>query len=240
MADKIITIIPARGGSKRLPGKNIKPLNGKPMIAYAIRAALEAKGVDRVIVSTDDKEIAAIAKKYGAEVPFLRPTELATDTATTVSVLQHTVNWLKESEKYDTDTVVLIQPTSPLVLSEDIDQAIEKLQATDANSCLSVCEIKERPEWMYEFVNGKVKPYLALEMREIRSQDLKKLYRINGAVYAIKKDFLMKNSRVIDDKNMEAIIMPPERSVDIDELADFLLAEVLMKQLNDKKENTKN
>ena len=235
---KVIAIIPARGGSKRLPRKNIRPLNGKPMIAYAIRAALGAKGVDRVIVSTDDKEIAAIAKKYGAEIPFLRPMELATDTATTVSVLQNAVNWLKEKVDYEVDIVILIQPTSPLVLPEDIDQAIEKLQATGANSCLSVCEIRERPEWMYEFVDGKVRPYLALETREIRTQDLKKLYRINGAVYAIKKDFLMKNGRVIDDKSMEAIIMPPERSVDIDELQDFLLAEILMKQLNDKKENT--
>jgi len=135
----ILCIITARGGSKRLPGKNIKLLLGKPLIAYGIEAAKKSKYIDRVIVSTDSEEIAAVARGYGAEVPFMRPMELAQDDTPSVPVLQHAVNVVEEAG--DTvDIMVLVQPTSPLVLASDIDAAIEKLVASGAPTCVSVSE----------------------------------------------------------------------------------------------------
>ena len=159
---KIIAIIPARGGSKGVPRKNIKLLNGKPLISYSIRAALKSKFIDRVIVSTDDKEIAEIAKRYKAEVPYLRPAELAQDTSPTLPVLQHAVKYLEEKENYKTDLIVLLQPTTPLILASDIDSAIKQLIKTKTNSCVSICEISERPEWMYIFKGNKIKQFLRM------------------------------------------------------------------------------
>src|SRR6266404_128898 len=123
---KILCIIPARGGSKRLPGKNIKPLNGKPLIGYAIEAAKGSKYIDKVIVSTDDEAIAAVSKEFGAEVPFMRPAELATDTAASIEVLRHAVAFIENLEE-KVDVIVLIQPTVPGVLAVDVDAAIEKI-----------------------------------------------------------------------------------------------------------------
>src|SRR3989338_1584602 len=137
---KVICIIPARGGSKRVPRKNIKLLKGKPLISYAINAAKQSKYIDRVIVSTDDQEIARVAKKYGAEVPFMRPADLATDTALGLPVIQHAINYVESVDKDEVNFVVVIQPTSPMVLSQDVDSAIEQIVKTKANSCVSVCE----------------------------------------------------------------------------------------------------
>lgn len=228
---KILAIIPARGGSKGVPRKNIKLLNGKPLISYSIRAALKSKFIDRVIVSTDDKEIAEVAKRYKAEVPFLRPAELAQDTSPTLPVLQHAINFLKNEENYKIDFVVLLQPTTPLMLASDIDSAIEKLVQTKTNSCVSVCEISERPEWMYVFKGSKIKPFIQINEKTGRRQDLPKTYRLNGAVYVIKKDVLMKKNKIIDKDNLSAIIMPIERSVDINEPVDFPIIEAIIKQI---------
>ncbi len=224
---KIITIIPARGGSKGVPRKNIKPLNGKPLISYAIMAAKRSKYVDRVLVSTDDKEIAKISKKYGAEVPFLRPAELATDTAQTKPVLQHVITCLEREEGYKPDVVILIQPTSPSVLSGDIDTAVEKMFKTKTNSCVSVCEISERPEWMYVVKKGMIKLFMKSNIKSTRRQDLPVIYRLNGAIYVTKKDVLMKKNKIIDEKS-SSIIMPKERSFDINTFMDFKIVETLM------------
>lgn len=233
VSKKIIAIIPARGGSKRVPRKNIKLLNGKPLISYAIKAAKKSKYVDRVIVSTDDLEIASVAKKYGAEVPFMRPAELATDTALALSVMQHAINYIEAVDKNKVDLVVLIQATSPMVLSEDIDAAIERLIEIKANSCVSVCSIAERPEWMYEFRGQKIRPFIKTKGEEIRrSQDLPKLFRLNGAVYVIRRDTLMKKGRILDKDNATAIVMPRERSFDIDEPIDFKIIESMWSKTN--------
>src|SRR3989344_3100429 len=177
---KILCIIPARGGSKRLPGKNIKLLNGIPLIGYAIRAAKGSQYIDKIIVSTDDEEIARVSREQGADVPFMRPAELASDTATVVEALQHAVEQTEvDGEHFD--LVVLIQPTSPGVLARDVDEAIEKLEESGANSCVSVCEITDRPEIMYRLAHdGRVTPYVA--EAAWRSQDMQELYRLNGAV----------------------------------------------------------
>lgn len=218
----------ARGRSKRLPGKNIKVLNGKPMISYGITAAKSSPYVDEVIVSTDDEEIARISREYGANVPFMRPAELATDTATVVATLQHAVNHAESAgEHYD--LVVLIQPTSPGVLSTDVDSAIEMLELSGTNSCVSICEITDHPEIMYRRASdGRITPFIA--EAGWRSQDMQELYRLNGAVYVAKHDTLMEKGKVYDNDSCVAIVMPRERSVDIDTEFDFKIAETLMKK----------
>lgn len=227
--DIIVVIIPARGGSKRLPGKNIKLLNGQPMIAYAIKAAKKSKIKQRVIVSTDDRKIANLAKKYGAEVPFIRPVKLATNKAKSVDVLKHAVKFIEAENRGKIDIIVLIQPTSPLVLPEDINQAIETLNTTHTNCCVTVTKMTQRPEWAYTVKNRRAKPYLLTCKSQTRGQDLPGLYYLNGAIYAIRRRTLMEDSLIIDNNSLSAVIMPRERSVDIDELFDFNLAEIILK-----------
>lgn len=223
---KILLTIPARGGSKRLPGKNIKMLGNKPLIVYAVAAAKESKYVDRVVVSTDDEQIAHIAKEAGAEVPYLRPAELATDTAPVVEVLKHMVRHVQENEGYNPDVHVLVQPTTPFVLSDDIDKAIETFFTTGANSCVSVCEVTERPEWMYQLRDNMAVPFI--DTPALRGQDLPPLFRLNGAVYVTNMEVLMEKNVVFDNSNCAAIVMPRERSVDIDTPLDFAVAEQLL------------
>lgn len=236
---KILLIITARGGSKRLPGKNTRLINGKPMIAYAIEAAKKSKYVDRVIVSTDDEKTAKISKKFGAEIPFMRPAELATDTASSLAVLQHAVNWMESKEGFKADIIALIQPTSPLVLAEDVDATIEKMIYTKSNSSFSVCEVHHRPEWMFFVDKNKTKPYIVDVPETARSQDFPALYTTNGAVYAMKRDLLMKRNMIRDRKNSCAYIMPVDRSIDIDTQIDFELTKILFKNINNKKSRKK-
>lgn len=229
----IVAIIPARGGSKRLPRKNIKVLSGKPMIAYSIEAARKSQLIDRVIVSTDDKEIAEIAKKYGAEIPFIRPNDLATDSASTIDVLKHAITFLESHSHDKIDLIVLLQPTSPLITESDIDNAINKIIQTNTTSCVSMCPISERPEWMYSIKNEKPKPFGEKHDIILLTQDLPKLYKINGAIYVSHRDVIMKQNLILDEKNLSAIVMPRERSIDIDTMTDFLIAETLFKARQD-------
>ncbi len=229
---KILAIIPARGGSKRVPRKNVKLLSNKPLISYTISAALKSKYIDKTIVSTDNKEIARIARQYEADIPFIRPSELAHDDSTTLSVLKHAVKFMEKSKNFKPDLVILIQPTSPLVLAEDIDMAIEKIIETKTNSCVSVCEISERPEWMFHLSeSGKIRPFLKKKNKITNSQQLPKVYRLNGAIYITRRDILIKNNIIIDEDSSSAIVMPPERSIDIDRPIDFIVAEALIKTL---------
>jgi CMP-N-acetylneuraminic acid synthetase len=215
-----------------LPGKNIKPINGKPLIAYAVEAAKGSAYVDRVVVSTDDEAIAAVAKEFGAELPFMRPEELASDTATSLAVLQHAVSAV-EADGQHYDLVVLVQPTVPGVLSTDVDAAIEKLVATGANSSVSVTEITERPEWMYRLDTlGRASTYV--EHSDARSQDLEHLYRGNGAVFVMRHSTLMEKGMILDHDNNAAVIMPRERSLDIDTPHDFFMAEQTLMRLQEK------
>lgn len=224
---KILCIIPARGGSKRLPGKNIKLLNGVPLIGYAIRSAKGSQYIDKVIVSTDDEEIARVAREQGAEVPFMRTADLADDIAPTLPVLQHAVTFFEEKgEQYD--LVVLIQPTVPGVESNDVDTTIEKLIEADVHSAITVCPIINPPEWMYRLeADGRLQKYI--EASAVRGQDLEKLYIVNGAVYVTEHDTLMEGGKIVDNDSCAGIIMPRERSTDIDTLADFQIAEMMLK-----------
>jgi CMP-N-acetylneuraminic acid synthetase len=230
---EILAVITARGGSKRIPGKNIKLLNGKPLIGYVIAAALASKHINRVIVSTDDKKIVNIARKYKAEVPFIRPKDLASDNSTSLSVLQHAVKYLDDKESYMPDFVVLLQPTSPFVLPADIDRTIEKIMVNKTNSCVTICEASEKPNWMVNFTkkgSDIIKPFY----KNIQGKLPSLVYRINGAVYVTKIDVLMKHHKIIDENSTSAVVMPMERSVDIDLPLDFIMAEVIIKYANNK------
>lgn len=227
---RIVAIIPARGGSKRIPQKNLKELLGKPLISYSIEAALNANLIDRVLVSTDHKEIARISKESGASVPFMRPPELAQDDTLMIPVIQHAVNFL-EKNKEKPDIIVMIQATSPLTTSKHIDEAIEKFLEEKMNSLASVKKVKERPEWMFERKEKKYSPFQ--EFTDARSQDLPELFCLNGAINIASYETLMKKGLLLDPDSVTCYVMPERESVDIDELQDFEIAEFLMKKIKD-------
>lgn len=224
MNKTFLAIIPARGGSKRLPRKNILDLCGKPLIAYSIEAGLKSKYISEVIVSSDDNEILTISKEYGAET-INRPEYLANDTATTFDALEHTINSL---EKYD--YIVLLQPTSPLRNQKHIDEAIELLNKKDADAIVSVCEMEHSPLWSNTLPqNGSMKNFLRKEILNKRSQDLEKYYRLNGAIYICKTDKLLENKGFFLEENIFSYIMDRKNSIDIDEEIDFFIAREYIK-----------
>ena len=226
----VLGLIPARGGSKGLPRKNIKPLLGKPLIAWTIEQALASKYLDIVVVSTDDKEIAEISKKYGAEVPFIRPKELAEDNAKGIDVVLHAVDWLTENAKQKQyDLIILLQPTSPLRRSEDIDKAIELLFLREAKAIVSVCEVDHHPLWSNILPDdGCMKDFIKPEVMNKNRQELPKFYRLNGAIYMAYCDYLKKQKNFFCKKTF-AYIMQKDKSIDIDSEIDFKLTEILMK-----------
>ena len=221
-----ISIIPARGGSKSLPRKNIKKLLGKPLIAYTIEAAKKAKKLGRIFVSTEDKEIAKVAKKYGAEV-IDRPIELAADDTPTYKVLQHAVRKIGNVE-----TVVTLQPTSPIRDPKDIDRAIEMLK--DNDSVASVCEIDYHPYWTKKIESGLLVPFVASDKEYYRRQDMPKAYRLNGAIYVTKSNVIMVKNSIFGEKVIP-LVMDEMHSIDIDTELDFLAAEAALKKLGKKK-----
>jgi CMP-N,N'-diacetyllegionaminic acid synthase len=227
MNKTFLAIIPARGGSKRLPRKNLLDLCGKPLIAWSIEAALKSKYISKVIVSSDEEEILNIAKEYKADF-IKRPDELASDTATTFDALNHT---LENVEKYD--YVVLLQPTSPLRTEKHIDEAIELLKEKNADAIISVCEVEHSPLWSNTLdENLDMSNFLRDEVLNKRSQDLPKYYRLNGAIYICKTDKLLENKGFFLKENIYAYKMNKKHSVDIDEEIDFIIAEKLMQHNN--------
>jgi CMP-N-acetylneuraminic acid synthetase len=227
MDKKIIAIIPARGGSKGIPRKNIKLLGGKPLIAYSIEAAVKSRYIDRVIVSTEDEEIAEISKKYGAEV-IERPLELAQDDTPSLPVFQHVIKYLEEAEKIHPKIIVILQPTSPLRLVEDVDATVEKFLQSNCNSVVSLCEVEHPPHWMYTLSEeDRVMPIIEGAEKVTRRQDAPKVYRLNGAVYVAYRDIIMEENKVLGN-DTRAYIMPPGRSIDIDTEIDLKLAELMM------------
>jgi len=227
--EKILAVITARGGSKGIPQKNIRPLLGKPLIAYTIQAALQSKTLNKIIVSTDDEDIANVSKQYGAEVPFLRPKDLATDTATSLSVLQHAVRYLAEKEGYLADIIVCLQPTSPMRSAEDIDQAVTLCTSTSSDSVVSLCQAEHHPYWMKKVVGDRVYPLMEVDNDKYpRRQDLPPAYQLNGAIYVTGRKILLEKERILGENTL-AYIMPQERSIDIDTLIDFKLAELIMR-----------
>lgn len=226
--NNILAIIPARGGSKGVPRKNVKDLNGKPLIAYTIQEAKKSKYIDRIIVSTEDEEISLISKAFGAEVPYLRPEELAQDDSVAVDCVIHMLEWLKSNEKYIPDYVCLLQCTSPLRTFEDIDGTIEKMMITCMDGAVSICEAEVNPYWT-NVLNGDKLEYFLEEGKKIsRRQDLPKVYRLNGAVYVINNEILLKE-KTFETNNITGYVMSNEKSIDIDDDFDFNIAKMLFK-----------
>jgi len=227
----VVAIITARGGSKRVLHKNIRKLAGKPLIAYTIEEAKKSKTLDRVIVSTDDKKIAKISRACGAEVPFRRPSRLARDTSHSPAIIKHAVRYLESKENYRPDIIVVLQPTSPFRRAQHIDEAVRKMIETGADSVVSVCEVAEPPYWMKRLVKDKVIPFVKskIDYHILERQQLPKVYRLNGAVYVVRRDFLMKENKIIGG-DIRAIIMNQMHSLDMDTLLDFFLAEIVIKE----------
>ncbi|MBM9603017.1 acylneuraminate cytidylyltransferase family protein [Desulfopila inferna] len=224
---RILALIPARGGSKGLPGKNIRNLHGKPLIAWSIEAAMKSNYIDRIIVSTDSADIATIAEEYGAEIPFMRPTELAADNSSGIDVCLHALEWYSnKSDIYD--LLLILQPTSPLRTASDIDAAIETLGAKQAKAVVSVCETDHHPWWSSQLPqDGNMENFIRPEVLNKNRQELPNYYRLNGAIYLIETKLLRKTHSFYGPDTF-AYIMPPERSIDIDSLPDLLLAEAYL------------
>jgi len=217
-----LAIIPARGGSKRLPRKNVLELAGKPLITWTIEAALKSKYIDKVVVTSDDQEILGISEKQGADV-VKRPDELASDTATTIDVVNHVVENIKEY-----NYIVLLQPTSPLRNEKHIDEAITLLEAKSADAIVSVCEMEHSPLWSNVLPeNGSMKDFLSDEVKNKRSQDLEAYFRLNGAIYICKTNRMLKEKTLFIKDNIFAYKMDRKSSVDIDEEIDFELVKVI-------------
>jgi len=229
---KILAIIPARGGSKRLPRKNILPLAGKPLIAWTIDEAKKSIFITDIVVSTDDIEIADISKMHGAKVPFLRPDILSNDTATSVDVVKHCIDFCDRELGKKYDFVLLLQPTSPLRTVEDIDGSVELLVKKNADSVISMCMCEHSPIWTNTLPSdNNINNFDRVDFKNIRSQDLPTYYRYNGAVYLTNIKRLLDENVFSFSTNSFAYIMPTERSVDIDSEIDFRLAKVIIEQI---------
>ncbi len=226
---KILALIPARGGSKGLPRKNVRNLCGKPLIAWTIEQAKKSKYLDKIIVSTDNEEISSVSRQYGAEVPFIRPKELATDTAKMVDVIKHGLDWLKDNS-YVYDIFVLLQPSSPLRLDEDIDKSLELLFSKDALAIVSVCEVDGDKNLVNSIPeNGNMKDFIDSDTANRNRQEFPQFYRLNGAVYLAYPDYLRKQNSFFGAATF-AYIMPRERSIDINTEIDFQFVEFLLQK----------
>jgi N-acylneuraminate cytidylyltransferase len=227
----ILGVIPARGGSKSVPYKNIAMLNGKPMLAYTIEAAKKSRRLTEFLVSSENPEIIAVAKQYGAPVPFVRPAQLATDEAPSLPVVQHAVREMEALKNLTYDIIVLLQPTTPLRRPEDIDAAIEKLVSTGADSVVSVCDVGAyHPARMRQIIDDRLVELPIREPKEmLRRQDLPPVYIRNGAIYAVKRDVVMLQHSMIGQVCCP-YIMPDEISVNVDSKLDLLVAEILLRQ----------
>jgi CMP-N,N'-diacetyllegionaminic acid synthase len=223
---KVLAIIPARGGSKGVPGKNIKLLSGKPLIAWTITEAKKSKFIDRTIVTTDDDKIIKVSKEWGAEVPFKRPEHLSQDDTPGIEPVLHAMDYFKDYEY-----IVLLQPTSPLRTVEDIDQSIRMCITNDKDSCVSFTESNSTPYWMYHISSdGKLKQVIDQKNIPYQRQKAEKVYELNGAIYVCSAG-LLKRSRSFIHEDTLPYIMPQERSVDIDTMEDFHFCEYLVNKL---------
>lgn len=220
----VLGIIPARGGSKGLPRKNILNIAGKPLIAWTIEEAEKSKYIDRVILSSEDEEIIQVAISWGCDVPFRRPKELAEDHSPTNDVIKDIL--IKLSTRYD--YIVLLQPTSPLRIVKDIDGCIERCVKQRVNACVTVTQAEKSPYWMYYLDSSdSMQPLLDSEDNKLRRQDLPNIYALNGAVYVVQCQSFIENRNFLTGQTL-AYVMPKERSMDIDTELDFHLANFLL------------
>lgn len=218
-------LIPARGGSKRIPRKNVQSFNGKPLIQWTIEAAMKSSLLDEVVVSTDDSDIAELSRSLGVRVPFMRPKRLATDHASGMLPVLHALDFFPDATR-----ILLLQPTSPLRIDTDIDGIIDMQNRTQASSIVSVSKCQVHPSWMFRLDCEERLTSPFEEHKDTRSQDLETFYRLNGALYLATRDFIVQNNSFIGEETL-GYRMPETRSHDIDTLLDWKLAEFAQKAL---------
>lgn len=225
-----LAVIPARGGSKGLPGKNLALVAGKPMIAYSIEAARQSSVVDRVIVTTDCPRIAETARSCGAEIPFMRPPELATDDAPSRAVWKHAIGWLAENEGYRPARTFLLQPTSPLRTAGDLERAVELMIERRADWVVGVTRAKEPSIWLSELSDrDRLAGYAEASVQQTQRQASREVYLPNGALFLARASVLMSSERLYTEQTY-AYVMPEERSVDVDSAWDLHLADLVLKE----------
>lgn len=226
----VLGLIPARGGSKGVPGKNIKDLCGRPLLAYTVQAALTARYLDDLIVSTDSPEIAEVARSLGVEVPFVRPTELATDSAKAIGVIQHALRFMEDSREREYDLVAYLEPPNPLRISEDIDRCLELFKEHLPDSVVSVQEANQfHPILMKKIVNGRLRPIWKEEPEGVPRQLYEPTaFMRNGAVYVFRRERILAGEMYGDD--VVPYVMPVERSVCIDDMIDWVVAEAWIRR----------
>lgn len=223
----ILAVIPARGGSKRLPGKNIRLLGGKPLIAWTIEPALQSGLFCDVLVSTDDPAIADVAKHYGAIVPWMRPKELATDTAGSVEVALHAIDWY-ESNKAPLDAIALLQPTSPFRTQKSMEESISLFIAGGRRPVVSMTPAESHPAWCFRLRENVIAPFLSWDEANKRSQDLEPAYVMDGCLYIISTNELRAIHSFITDHTIPYIIKTTREAIDIDTEDDWIAAENIL------------
>ena len=226
---EILAVIPARGGSKGVPCKNIRLVANKPLIAWTIESAQAANLINRVVVTTDSEAIADVGRQYGVEIPFLRPAALAQDDTPGMAPILHAVRWLDQYEDYRPDVVICLQPTSPLRTAADIDAAIELAWHKNADAVVSLTPVNHHSYWMKQVDSaGRIRDFLTLDRPVTRRQDLPPVYALNGAIYLARRDILLERESWYGDKSF-AYVMPLNRSLDIDTPWDIHLADLILK-----------
>ena len=229
-AGQTVGIISARGGSKGVPRKNLRPLAGKPLVAHAIETARHCPSLDRVIVSTEDEEIANVAREYGAEVPFLRSAELATDTVGHWPVWRHAITAMEAESGQKIAVLVELQPTSPLREAEDIEGCVKQLLEGEADAVVTVSEARKHPSFsMVRLEAGTLSLLMPLSKPIQYRQEAPKVYELTGAVYALRRDFVLEREHLFDG-HIEGYVTPAERSLDIDTELDFAIAEFVFER----------
>ena len=233
--NNILTVIPARGGSKGIPKKNIRELGGKPLIEYTAEAALQSEMLSRVVLSTEDENIKNIGVKLGLEAPFTRPNELALDNTPTIPVIQHAVRFMEENEHYQPKFIVILQPTSPLRTKTHINQALDIFIKSDANSLVSVTEVPHNmiPNSVMQMkYNGRLKEFIVNDQRNNIRQNKPEYYARNGAaIYICTYELLMKYNKLYDNDTVP-FIMSKLESIDIDDEIDWIIAEQYLNYIN--------
>lgn len=227
---KVLFLIAARGGSKGVPRKNIKLLGKLPLIAYKIIAAKKCQVDKRIIVSTEDCEIAKIAEQYGAEVPFMRPEELATDEASSMDVVLHAMEWVEKNDNQKYDYICLLEPSSPFATYSDLEKALHLIQESDADTLLGMKEVEVNTVFIHELdESGKLSYFYECisRLRGERRQDYKKQYTMNGCMYIAKWEYFKEN-RLFHSMNSVPYIMPDEKSIEIDSMYNFNIATYLV------------
>jgi N-acylneuraminate cytidylyltransferase/CMP-N,N'-diacetyllegionaminic acid synthase len=231
---RILVVIPARGGSKGLPGKNIRQLIDKPLIAWSINHAQDSKYVDEIFVSTDSREIATVAEQYNVKVPFLRPQELSGDTASSMDVILHTIDTLEKQNK-SFDIVIMVEPTSPLREPIDIDNSIEMLVETyNAESVVGICEVEgAHPDFLVELKNNFLVPYVNKDFTVKRRQDIMPMFFFEGTVYTSFVNSIKKRKNFYHEKTL-GYVVPKWKSYEVDDISDFVIIEAILKARNSK------